>query len=86
MFAGFNCVSAYHQVGPEFTARLALLEHAPANSVLDLPSYTVHRSRWVLDDDLAIPQIRNTVAFSFQLALIRLDGVGVADVPVSDDP
>lgn len=86
LFAGYKCVSAYHEVGPEFTTRLALLEHAPANSVLDLPSYTVHRSRWVLDDDLAISQIRNMVAFSFQLALIRLDGVGVADVPVSDDP
>ena len=86
LFAGYQCVSAYHEVGPEFAARLDLLEHAPANSVLDLPSYTVHRSRWVLDDDLAIAQIRNMVAFSFQLALIRLDGVGVADVPVPDDP
>src|SRR6185312_11013515 len=76
LYAGYKCVSAYHEVGPEFAARLELLEHAPANSVLDLPSYTVHRTRWVLDDDLAIAQIRNMVAFSFQLALIRLDGVG----------
>jgi hypothetical protein len=86
LFVGYKCISAYHEVGPEFTARLDALSHAPMNSVLDLPSYTVTRSRWVLDDDLRIKQIRDGVSFSFGLALIRLDGVGVADVPVSDDP
>ncbi|MEO6772609.1 MAG: DUF6056 family protein [Kofleriaceae bacterium] len=86
VYAGYQCLTAYHEVGREFTARLELLEHAPPNSVLDLPSYTVERSRWVLDEDLRDPRIRNTVAFSFGLALIRLDGVGVADVPVPEDP
>jgi hypothetical protein len=86
LFVGYKCVSAYHEVGPEFAARLDALSHAPMNSVLDLPSYTVTRSRWVLDDDLRIKNIRDSVAFSFGLALIRLDGLGVADVPVSEDP
>ncbi len=85
-FVGYKCVVAYHEVGPEFRDRLERLSHAPANSVLDLPSYTVKRSRWVLDDDLRIATIRNMVAASFSLALIRIDGVGVADTPVPEDP
>lgn len=86
VYAGYQCVSAYHEVGPEFTTRLDQLSHAPMNSVLDLKSYTVTRSRWVLDDDLHIPQIRNTVAYSFGLALIQIDGVGVSDAVLQDDP
>jgi len=85
VFAGAKCLGAYHQLGPEFDARLAKLRAAPANSVLDLPSYTVKRSRWSLDDDLHIAQIRNMVAFSFSLALIQIDGVGVGDIPNRDE-
>lgn len=73
-YASFACVRAYREVGPEAAARLVLLEHAPANSVLDLPRYTIHRSRWAYDDDLEIEQLRNTVSASFGLALIRLTG------------
>lgn len=83
---GVKCLIAYHQLGPAFEARLGQLRAAPANSVLDLPSIPVRRSRWSLDDDLRIAQIRNLVASSFGLALIKLDGVGVADVPVPDEP
>jgi hypothetical protein len=85
-FFCIKCVVAYHELGPAFEARLARLRAAPANSVLDLPSFPVRRSRWSLDDDLRIAQIRNMVAASFGLALIKLDGVGVADVPVPDEP
>ncbi|CAN5322288.1 hypothetical protein BH11MYX1_BH11MYX1_50720 [soil metagenome] len=86
IFVGVKCLSAYHQLGPEFEARLEKLGKAPANSVLDLPSYTVKRSRWSFDDDLHIAQIRNLVASSFSLAMIQIDGVGVADIPVPDEP
>jgi len=34
-------VSAYHTLGGEFPARLAALRAAPANSVLELPRYTI---------------------------------------------
>ena len=73
-YASFACVRAYHEVGPEFAARLDALEHAAPNSVLDLPRYTVHRSRWVYGDDLEIEPKRNLVAAEFSLALIRMTG------------
>ena len=73
-YASFACVRAFHEVGPEFDARLYALEHAPPNSVLDLPRYTVHRTRWVYGDDLEIEQKRNSVSASFSLALIRMTG------------
>jgi len=73
-YGSVQCVRAYREVGPEFAARLDSLEHAPANSVLDLPRYTVHRSRWFLGDDLDLAQMRNLVASSFSLALIRMTG------------
>src|SRR5262249_38212487 len=65
---------AYRGVGRGAAAGLALLEHAPPNSVLELPRYTIHRSRWAYDDDLEIEQLRNTVSYSFGLALIKLTG------------
>ena len=83
-YASVMCVRGYSEVGPEFRQRLVLLEHAPANSVLDLPRYTVRRSRWIYDDDLEIEQLRNTVSASFMLALIRMTGRQVGSG--SDEP
>jgi hypothetical protein len=86
LVVGYKCVVGYHEIGQDFAARMELLSHASMNSVLDLPSYPIHRSRWILDDDLKIKTIRDAVSFSFGLALIRLDGVGTADIPAPDDP
>ncbi|MFT3694621.1 MAG: DUF6056 family protein [Kofleriaceae bacterium] len=83
-FVGWKCISGYSQLGPAFAARVELLNHAPPNSVLDLPSYKNKRTRWILDDDLKIKTIRDIVAGGFGLALIKLDGVGTSDA-VQDD-
>jgi hypothetical protein len=86
VFAGWRCIGAYHELGPEFANRLAALSTAPHDSVLDLPRYTLKRTRWNLDDDLEIPQIRNMVAYSFSLALIRMTGTPPGEPPPTTDP
>lgn len=86
VFVGLKCISGYSQIGPLFQQRIELLEHAPANSVLDLASYKIKRTRWILDDDLKIKTIRDIVAGGFGLALIKLDGVGTADAVQDDLP
>jgi hypothetical protein len=73
-YASVACVRAYGEVGPEYEQRFELLSHAPANSVVDLPRYTIKASRWAFDDDLEIPQLRNMVSASFTLALVRMTG------------
>jgi hypothetical protein len=84
VFVGFQFVTAYHEIGPEFVSRLDALEHAPANSVLELPRYTVKRSRWIFGDDLEVEQTRNMVSYSFGLALIKLTGQGPETPPAED--
>jgi uncharacterized membrane protein HdeD (DUF308 family) len=86
VYVGWRCIRVYHQTGPEFAERLEILEHAPANSVATIHSFTYDkRSRWTLGDDLEIENTRNRVSFSFSLALIKLVDQREATPPV-DEP
>lgn len=86
-YASWRCVTTYHTLGREFSARVATLEAAADNSVADIPTYTIKRSRWSVGDDLLIDNIRNAVSYSFGLALIRIEvPQRVATDPAPDDP
>ena len=87
VFASVQCVRAYAVLGPEFRERLAILQHAPPNSVADLPRYTVKGSRWAFPDDLETEPLRSSVSGSFTLALIRMTGPGAGSgSAVADEP
>jgi hypothetical protein len=94
VFVGWRCVRVLGGVKPEFDARLATLEHAPPDSVVELPTYSFNPSRrsidwrWFGGDDLLIENLRNRVAAQFRLALIKMtpaDGQR-APPPTGDEP
>jgi hypothetical protein len=82
VYAGYRMTSAYHQLGREFRARVAILEAAPDASVVELPAYSVERTRWSLGDDLRSRKTREIVAAMFGLARIELKG-GASDGPTT---
>ena len=67
IFFGAHFVVTYRAVDAEFTARLALLQAAPADSALVVPAYETKHSRWVLGDDFFSQDLCNRMAKKFHL-------------------
>jgi hypothetical protein len=86
LHTGWRMTTAYHQLDREFRPRLARLEAAPPGSVIELPAYSVKRSRWSLGDDLLLDNVRTTVAAIFRVASITLDQRSPTAGPTPDDP
>lgn len=80
-----RCVLAYHEVGPEFTARYEALAHAPPRSRLALPAYTVGKSRWFFGDDFLLKGRVEAIADQFGLEAVVMDQ-RPATAPADDDP
>ena len=84
-YTGWRCIATYHEVGPEFAARIAVLEHAAPGTSATVPAYSLPRSRWFVGDDLEVETVRRNVAANFDLSAIVLETQPPA-TSAPDDP
>jgi uncharacterized protein DUF6056 len=59
------CVRDYHAAGEQWAARVATWQHTP--EVVDPPPQDRPRSRWLLEDDMVLPEYRALAAKAFAI-------------------
>jgi hypothetical protein len=64
-YVAFVCVRGYHAAGEQWAARVATWQRTP--DVVDPPPQEGPRSRWILDDDMMLPEYRALAAKAFAI-------------------
>ena len=64
-FVAVVCVRDYHAAGVQWAARVATWQRTP--DVVDPPPQPGSRSRWILDDDMQLPEYRALAAKAFAI-------------------